>query len=214
MTTAPLPYLCPAAYGPLNTAAIRSAPCQMSLGERLFLYTMVYVTRPLHYCEIGSAQGGSAIIAATALHDTGHAHAEMSLIDPRFDLDKTARQMLAPRARFHEGPSGEMLPRVAAQARQPIDFLLIDGDHSYEGTLQDIVQSFALVAPGAHVLVHDAFNPPIRDAIADGIRATGFVDCGLTCVHGNPLDDSTYEDGRWAGQQKLWGGLYQLRKKA
>lgn len=209
MTDRPLLYN--AAYGPLNLAAVRNAPCQMSLGERLFLYSLVYAARPDHYCEIGTAQGGSALIAQSALIDVGHAQARISLIDIRFDLDKPARQMLERRAAFHEGPSTEMLPKVAQTA--PIDFLLIDGDHTHDGALRDIEMAADLVARGAHVLVHDAYNPPIAAAIAKAASNPAWIDVGLVVRHGNDLNDSPLEDGPWQGQRNVWGGMHHLRRR-
>ncbi|MBU2091368.1 MAG: class I SAM-dependent methyltransferase [Alphaproteobacteria bacterium] len=209
MTDSPLLYN--AAFGPLNLAAVRSAPCQMSLGERLFLYSLVYASRPRHYCEIGTAQGGSALIAQSALFDVGHHDARMSLIDIAFDLDKGARQMLARRAVFHEGPSLEMLPKAAEAA--PIDFLLIDGDHSYDGAYRDIEMAARFMAPGGHVLIHDAYNPPIAAAIQDALPTGNWIDVGLVVRHGNDLDEPPVADPRWQGQRNFWGGMYQLRHR-
>ena len=213
MFDARAPHLLPAAYGPLNTAAIRNAPCQMSLGERLFLYTMVYATRPAHYCEIGTAQGGSAIIAAAAIADAGVPGAIMSLVDLVFSLDKAAEQMLRPRAVFFEGRSVEQFPLAAARGAP--DFLLIDGDHSHEGTLADLELAAELVAPGAHILVHDAYNPPIAAAIDRARTQPEFIDVGFVCQHGNHLNaGQPIPDGPWAGQPSLWGGIYYLRRRS
>lgn len=209
MTDRPLLYN--AAYGPLNLAALRNAPCQMSLGERLFLYSLVYAARPDHYCEIGTAQGGSALIAQSALFDVGQHGTRISLIDIAFDLDKPARQMLERRAGFHEGPSTAMLPKVAAAA--PIDFLLIDGDHTHDGALRDIGMAADLVAPGAHVLIHDAYNPPIAAAIAEAASNPAWIDVGLVVRHGNDLHDSPLEDGPCKGQRNVWGGMHYLRRR-
>ncbi|RKQ68257.1 class I SAM-dependent methyltransferase [Oceanibaculum indicum] len=209
MTDRPLLYN--AAYGPLNLAALRNAPCQMSLGERLFLYSLIYASRPAHYCEIGTAQGGSALIAQSALFDVGNHDARMSLIDIRFDLDKSATQMLERRAVFHEGPSTQMLPEATRAA--PIDFLLIDGDHTHEGALRDIEMAVGLVAPGAHVLIHDAYNPPIAAAIAKAASDPAWIDVGLVVRHGNDLNDAPLEDGPWKGQPNIWGGMHHLRRR-
>lgn len=41
----------------------------------------------------------------------------------------------------------------------PLDLLLIDGDHTYEGCYSDLMQWAPLVRPGGLVLVHDADCP-------------------------------------------------------
>jgi predicted O-methyltransferase YrrM len=40
----------------------------------------------------------------------------------------------------------------------PLQFLFIDGDHSYEGAKRDFERWGALVEPGGHLLFHDAVD--------------------------------------------------------
>ncbi|MDP9171002.1 MAG: class I SAM-dependent methyltransferase, partial [Acidobacteriota bacterium] len=65
-----------------------------------------------------------------------------------------------------------------------IDYLHIDGDHSYEGSRQDFFDYKPLVAPGGIVTFHDTngFQLPcmhtLNDIRADGHDVVEFPDAG------------------------------------
>lgn len=48
-----------------------------------------------------------------------------------------------------------------------MDFILIDGDHTYEGILSDLESYYPLLKKGGYVFVHNNFAATIRDAIRD-----------------------------------------------
>mgnify|MGYP000851024512 CR=1 FL=1 len=63
-----------------------------------------------------------------------------------------------------------------AQNLPPIDFIFIDGDHSYEGLQADWLQWNPLVAPGGIVALHDSRDKVERSQSAIGsTRYTGEV---------------------------------------
>jgi predicted O-methyltransferase YrrM len=62
----------------------------------------------------------------------------------------------------------------------PVDVVLIDGDHSYEGTLADFERFGQRVHVGGHVLFDDAFDGPLAPGhaetvgrVVEEVRATG-----------------------------------------
>lgn len=215
--SAPAPVEAPALvsnrYGGINLAALNSAPCQMTFGERLFLYSFAFAQRPKRYGEIGTAQGGSASIVRAALDDAGSQESRLFLIDMRFDLSNPEREYLRRTASFFEGLSHEQIDLARQAAGAPFDMMLIDGDHSYEGVKRDIDLAYDRVAPGAYILLHDAYHAEIRDAIAEEVARGRYVDCGLACRHGNDMGgQDRFGPGRWEGETVIWGGLYLLRR--
>ncbi len=119
--------------------------------------------------EIGVYEGASAIALCAAL-DTG---AELHLIDPfgahpdalpsgwgatewatRRSVAKTlnARGARAPHVSWHVALSHD----VAASWNDQVDLVFIDGDHSEGGCELDWSSWRGFVAPGGHVVFHDA----------------------------------------------------------
>jgi len=68
-----------------------------------------------------------------------------------------------------------------------LDFLFIDGDHSYEGVKADYQMYSRLVRPGGMIALHDIATPPT-------VR--------------NP-----YQKGSYVGVSKFWGELTAARKE-
>lgn len=53
----------------------------------------------------------------------------------------------------------------------PIDLLFVDGDHSYDGCMRDIVKWYPNVVFGGHLLFHDSYlgTHGVQDAVIDFI---------------------------------------------
>ena len=47
------------------------------------------------------------------------------------------------------------------------DFIFIDGDHTYTGAFTDLLNSARFSAPGAIIIVDDAVQPPVFNAVKD-----------------------------------------------
>jgi len=110
--------------------------------------------------EIGVAEGASAI----ALRDTMDSEGTLHLVDP-FHLSRVKSLNFLRRAarRAVRGKTGskivwlESFSHEAARGwNQPIDFLLIDGDHREEAVEQDWNDWSPYVIPGGLVAFHDA----------------------------------------------------------
>jgi cephalosporin hydroxylase len=126
--------------------------------EIVGLLELLHRAQPNTVCEIGTALGGTSFLLARAASP----RATIVLIDPAFDGARTgALQRFA-------GPQQTVVciggsstdPAVRrglerALAERPLDFLLIDGDHSYEGVATDLGLYSPLVRPGGLVAFHD-----------------------------------------------------------
>jgi hypothetical protein len=63
-----------------------------------------------------------------------------------------------------------------ARALGDVQFLFIDGDHSYDGLLDDWQAWSSRVAPGGHVALHDSCSSPMRNIdTAGSVRYTSDV---------------------------------------
>jgi Methyltransferase domain len=110
--------------------------------------------------EIGVAEGVSALAVREVMADSG----KLYLIDP-FHLSRVPDLNFTKRAAHRAVASctrGEVvwIERFSFDAARnwnaPIDFLLIDGDHSEDAVRRDWEDWNRFVAPGGAVLFHDA----------------------------------------------------------
>jgi len=114
--------------------------------------------RPMHLCEIGADRGGTLALFA-------------SVASPRarllsIDLNYPERRM---RTYRRLGRRQQSITCIEADSHAPetlshakrwlnsrqLDFLFIDGDHSYDGVKQDFEMYAPLVRPGGIVAFHD-----------------------------------------------------------
>lgn len=136
------------------------------LGDALHvLYALAVATKPGVIVEIGSARGKSTCALALACRQ--NAVGKVYAIDPHSDNEWTDRGV--------RGGSEEFLRRqlneyglqglveiikatsdtAARQWNQPIDFLFIDGDHSYRGVKADFESFRPWLTADALVAFHD-----------------------------------------------------------
>lgn len=184
---------------------IYAAPAWMNLPERVTMYSLIYGLKPRYYLEIGTFQGGSAVIVCGAMDDTGYG--QLVCVDPNPRLATETWEQIRHRTTLITGNSPEVLPRAAEAVPEKFDFALIDGDHSYEGVLKDVEGILPLLANEAYLLFHDSHYFEIKNAIDDALKKypNQLSDCGLLSVEQNPQDQ--FVDG----QQVIWGGLRLLR---
>ncbi len=116
--------------------------------------------------EIGVYEGSSAVVLARAMGPGQELH----LIDPfghhamalpaGWGATERASRRVVARAARRGGPRvawhAAFSHAVAPAWRDPIDLLFIDGDHAQEGVQRDWDDWHGHVAPGGHVLFHDA----------------------------------------------------------
>ena len=145
---------------------IRWAPVWMSRAERLLLFSLVFGSRPERYLEIGTYKGGSTLVVAAAMDASG-AKGRMMCIDPTPEIDAAHWAQLEHRATLLQAYSPDILPEAYRLAGGPFDFVLIDGDHTYEGVMRDATGVLPFVADGAYLLFHDSFFSEVAQAISE-----------------------------------------------
>ena len=179
---------------------IRWAPVWMTRAERLLLYTLIFGLRPARYLEIGTLKGGSALIVAAAMDATDSA-GRLVCIDPEPQIAPEHWSRLEHRTTLLEGFSPEILPRAQEIAGGPFDFVLVDGDHTYDGVKRDAEGVLQFVADGAYLLFHDSFFPDIARALQDfGTQyADQVVDFGTLTREITVTSQSQSDSGRWGG---------------
>jgi hypothetical protein len=163
------------------------------LGLPMTLFSLTVSTRASQVVEIGRFKGLSTLALASALkfNDIGWDEPQQHKQRP----DVNYAQFEAPRQRrlvsIDPFPTSEATQVIAeaglseyvlmvnersdaVRLTSAIDILFIDGDHSYEGCSQDVLQYVPQVRPGGYFILHDYFgwydaqgrnNSPIKRVI-------------------------------------------------
>ncbi len=171
---------------------------QMSPSEQAMILYLLEHLRPAVAIEIGTRFGGSLQILAR------HCGRVYSL-----DMDAGVTQRLGgrfPNVEYLIGRSDETLPALLGRLQQqdaPLEFVLVDGDHTTEGVRAD-VNSLLKFRPTRRlcIVMHDSFNPGVRR----GLKAADWPSCPY--VHRIELDlvaGGVNTHPQFRGQ--LWGGL-------
>jgi hypothetical protein len=108
---------------------------------------------------------------------------------------------------FFTGPSQIIMPTLLNEldsAGMPVEFVLIDGDHSAEGVKRDIdiVLDYVPQKP-LIIMMHDGFNPDCRRGMleADWQKSPYVHYIDLDFIPGRVIEHGGDGDG------KMWGGL-------
>jgi hypothetical protein len=163
--------------------------CQMSFGERAALEGVLAQLWPHISVEIGSAEGGS-LQRVACYSDVVH----------WFDLQAPDADVTAPAHVIgHAGDSHEQLPRWLADA-EPVDFVLIDGDHSTDGVYSDLRDVlFSDACRRTVVLLHDTANPDVRAGVSRCLASPRIVYHDLDFVPGYVFAEGPFADQPWGG---------------
>ena len=128
-----------------------------------------------NYLEIGTREGdslrvvleenagalGSVWVAdlwGTDYGGTGrgnHQHIEQLLDDFNFKGRRV----------FLDGNSRDTIPALMPEKAEAFDLVLVDGDHSVEGGMADLVNTWPLVKPGGALAFHDITHPAHPDLL-------------------------------------------------
>ncbi|HID53187.1 MAG TPA: class I SAM-dependent methyltransferase [Anaerolineae bacterium] len=186
-------------------AVIKWAPMWMSRAERLLIYTLTFTLRPSRYLEIGTFQGGSALVVNAAMDALG-SDGRIICVDPEPRIAPENWQKIERRASLITGYSPEALPQAVDVAGGPFDFVLIDGDHTYNGVVRDANGVLPYVADGAYLLFHDSFFVDVARGIRDFARqnADQLVDFGSL------TREVTFQKSA-QGELVRWGGLRMMQ---
>jgi cephalosporin hydroxylase len=185
------------------------------MAQRLFLWSFIYGVCPKRYLEIGTAEGGSAMIVMSAIKALGFEDFQGICIDPKFDITTETKQALENNFTFFEEISSlEVMKKAKTQVGGFFDVLLVDGDHTYDYALADIILAIPFVQPGGYILVDDAGYYQVRDAIQYAVERFNLIDAGFMCRHITPYKKHHVieKDGPWQGEEPFMSGLHVLRK--
>lgn len=151
---------------------------QMSPNERFQIYHLVRVAlegelkkKPVRFVEIGSYSGASLLLIHQALCRLGVSFQGVSVEPggtPQFHelLKVLSRDVVHLPMFSHEAAT--QLGRMFQPEHLP-EFIFIDGDHSYQGVRQDILDYYPLLAPGGIMVFHD-YLPPLDDRTRTAIH--------------------------------------------
>lgn len=189
-----------------------SLASQMSVDERLMLFTLVRCFRPKRMLEVGRARGGSThVIAESIKHLEGTSFVSMDPNNwPEHSIASVLRKRLEDDhgVQFIDEYCPWALPRAKHLAGGDFDLIFLDGDHSYEAVKRDLQGLLPFLVEGGYIIMHDSHFLPLRRAIAEVVDETGVVDCGnLVAERNEELADTLTE-----GLPTYYGGLHLLRK--
>lgn len=166
----------------------------MSPAEQAALIGLLSCLRPEIAIEIGVGFGGSLQVTSRY---AGRVFA--------LDLDPKASKYAPQRnVTFVPGDSKVTFPALLRRLYDAppggVGYVLIDGDHSFDGVRADIAPLLALeIDCPLFVVMHDSFNPEVRE----GIRAAPWASSPF--AHSVELD---FVSGSVPGAgHEMWGGL-------
>lgn len=174
---------------------------QMTNCERLALIALLQRLQPRLSIEVGTYLGGSLQVLARFSESVISA-----------DIDPGVRTRLAGKfsnVEFRSGDPTHLLPDLVRELntqKRPVDFILIDADHTEAGIRRDIEVILELEPQQPITLVlHDSFNPDCRQ----GIRTAQWTKSPF--VHAVELDFIPgvyhYEAYDTADPGTMWGGF-------
>lgn len=183
---------------------IHWAPVWMTRAERLLLYTLTFTLRPTRYLEIGTLEGGSALLVATAM-DSLNLPGRLVCVDPEPKIDPKNWQRLEHRTTLLKGYSPDILPQACKVAGGLFDLVLIDGDHTYDGVVRDANGVLPYVANNAYILFHDSFFSDVARGIDDfvGQHRQEVVDFGTLTREITTPPQSKSLSTRWGGLRMM-----------
>jgi cephalosporin hydroxylase len=140
------------------------APIQ-SRDEFLSLLHTVGIAKPAGVLEIGTASGGTLFMFTRVVAETAKI-ASVDLPQGSFGGGYAARKIplysafALPRQQLKLIRADSHSPHTYEQVKayfsgQSVDFLFIDGDHTYEGVRKDFEMYRRLVGRGGHIAFHD-----------------------------------------------------------
>jgi predicted O-methyltransferase YrrM len=155
---------------------------QTTIHERLLLYDIARSSiQNGCFIEIGSYLGASAVVLAAAMKC--HRGGRVYCVDTwqNTSMSEGARNTYDLFIKNTRKWSNIIVPivglssQVEINIKNIIDFVFIDGDHSYHAVKQDIEKYGDLVRQGGFLALHDqAYYPSVTKALGDFIQSGGW----------------------------------------
>jgi hypothetical protein len=167
---------------------------QMQTGERAMLTHILRETECKVYAEVGIWYGGSLLEAS-------------SIVDLAIGIDIDPQVL----GRFEQpvnceiqiGAGKDLIPGLLnpIESKRTPSVLLIDGDHAYEGVLEDLKTVAKCVSTELIVLLHDTGHHEVRDACKDAFSEfSNIYAMDLDLVPARVIMEG-------GGKGEIWGGL-------
>jgi predicted O-methyltransferase YrrM len=141
-----------------------------------FLYGVVRTQKPKAVLEIGRLQGKSTFAIASALFDNGYG--KIYSVDINDEITNDVRNLIGEYVVFINSSSKDIMTNSQINSIK-FDLFFVDGDHSYEMALNDLEVCVSLSNDSARILVHDAENIQVQQAVDTILKKYNFLtDCG------------------------------------
>lgn len=150
----------------LRDAAVPRDFVRLDPWEMEYLFIIASRAR-IGIVETGRFNGGSALVMACA-----NASVPIWSVDIAPQDDERLKRILA---EVNVGQNVHLIVGDSQKAKYPevgqIDLLYIDGDHSYDGCMNDLTNWYEKLAIGGHVVLHDCYfgGEGVQDAVLDFI---------------------------------------------
>ena len=148
---------------------------QMSENERFQLYYGIRCHLPqaasVKFVEVGSFSGASFLLSYIALKRVFGEVKGWSVEpggEPQYYEVMKLLKNDATHLKMYSHPAATILQEVSEIDGIPPSFIFIDGDHTYPGVKQDILDYYPLLAPGGLIAFHD-FLPALSEENKESI---------------------------------------------
>jgi len=172
-------------------------PWSMTIAEQAVLLETLKRINPKCAIEIGTYNGGSLQVISEYSEKVYAVDLTPSFRDKRCKAFSNVEYLI--------GDSKSIIPELVDKINQSdeiVEFILIDGDHSEKGVLNDITNVLKLIPKSAiTIILHDSFNPDCRK----GIKAYNYnSNLYVHCVELDYVTGAFNHDGLY---REMWGGF-------
>ncbi len=172
-------------------------PWSMSTAEQATIIQLLQTIKPKVAIEIGTYNGGSLQVLSAFSEKVYAIDLSPEFRDSRCEAFKNVSYKI--------GDSKTIIPKLVSEINnsdEVVEFILIDGDHSTDGVLQDITNVLQLIPKqNITIILHDSFNPDCRK----GMQAYNYN--SNSYVHAVELDFATGLFNHDGLKREMWGGF-------
>ena len=153
---------------------VRTVNSNISVNEGLEIFRLIKIYKPMKLIEIGLACGISTLYMICAIKPG----AKIYSVDPfqkiqwdRFGLinaNEVVKELNLPKNTHHWIP--EFSGIYFDKTNDKYDFMLIDGDHSYNGTMIDLNGSLKILNKNGILVVDDVLHKEVGKAVRDFMK--------------------------------------------